>query len=125
MRFQFWSISEDSRGGISLKGSSIRVCLVVATVVMCDANTKLNQSYVVVITLVYMTYLGGDQYLPSIHPWYVLYIPLFLFFLLGCCFLLFFSLVLVTFNKRYFHAFLLNQFLVQVKLSFLSMLFAL
>ena len=48
-----------------------------------NANTTLNQSYVLFIALVNITYQSGDQYLPSIHfwdssPWQVLYIPLLL-----------------------------------------------
>ena len=98
MMFQFWSMSEDSRIGILLRGSSVRVCLVVLNHGCCssgqynlpdrmlrlDASTTLNQSYVLFITLVNITYQSGDQYLPSIHsldssPWQVLYIPLFYF----------------------------------------------
>ena len=66
-----------------------------------DANTTLNQSYVLFITLVNITYQSGDQYLPSIHswdssPWMVLYIPLFCFlcFLNCCVVLLFFKCVI-------------------------------
>ena len=95
MRFQFWSMPEDSRVEILLRGSSVRVCLVVLNQECCssgqyklpdmmlrlDANTTLNQSYVLFVTLVNITYQSGDQYLPSIHswdssPWQVLYIPL-------------------------------------------------
>ena len=98
MRFQFWSMSEDSRVEILLRGSSVRVCLVVLNQGCCgsgqynlpdrmlwfDANTTLNQSYVLFITLVNITYQSRDQYLSSIHswdgsPWQVLYIPLFCF----------------------------------------------
>ena len=98
MRFQFWSMSEDSRVEILLRGSSVRVCLVVLNQGCCgsgqynlpdrmlrlDANTTLNQSYVLFITLVNITYQSGDQYLPFLHswdssPWQVLYIPLFCF----------------------------------------------
>ena len=57
---------EDSRSGILLRGSSVRVCLVVLYQGCCgsgqynlpdrmlrlDANTTLNQSYVLFITLV-------------------------------------------------------------------------
>ena len=51
-----------------------------------DANLTLNQSYVLFITLVNITYQREDQYLPYTHSsdsgqWKVLYIPLFLFFL--------------------------------------------
>ena len=65
-----------------------------------DANTTLNQSYVLFITLVNITYQSGDQYLPSIHswdssPWQVLYIPLFCFV---CVFLTVCHIVLVFFN---------------------------
>ena len=55
-----------------------------------DANTTLSQSYVLLITLVNITYQSGDQYLPSIHswdssPWQVLCVPL-LFFVVLCLF---------------------------------------
>ena len=107
-------MSEDSRVEILLRGSSVRVCLVVLNQGCCgsgqynlpdrmlrlDANTTLNQSYVLFITLVNITYQSGDQYLPSIHswdssPWQVLYIPLFLcvcvcVFLTVCCVVLVF-----------------------------------
>ena len=114
MRFQFWSMSEDSRVEILLRGSSVRVCLVVLYQGCCssgqynlpdrmlplDANTTLNQSYVLFITLVNITYQSGDQYLPSIHswdssPWQVLYIPLFCFV---CVFLTVCRVVLVFFK---------------------------
>ena len=114
MRFQFWSMSEDSRVEILLRGSSVRVCLVVLNQGCCgsgqynlpdrmlrlDANTTLNQSYVLFITLVNITYQSGDQYLPSIHswdssPWQVLYIPLFCFV---CVFLTVCRVVLVFFK---------------------------
>ena len=81
-----------------MKGSSVRVCLDVLNQGCCgsgkyklpdrmlwlDANTTLNQSYVLFITLVNIIYQSGDQYLPSIHswdssPWQVFYIPLFCF----------------------------------------------
>ena len=97
MRFRFWSMSEDSSVGSLLRGSSVRVYLVVLNqgcrrsgqyklpdrMLRLDANTTLNQSYVLLITLVNFTYQSGNQYLPSIHswdssPWQVLYIPLFL-----------------------------------------------
>ena len=65
-----------------------------------DANTTLNQSYILFITLVNITYQSGDQYLPSIHswdssPWQVLYIPLFCFL---CVFLNVGRVVLVFFK---------------------------
>ena len=107
-------MSEDSRVGILLRGSSVRVCLVVLQQGCCcsghynlpdrmlrpDANTTLNQSYVLFITLVNITYQSGDQYLPSIHswdssPWQVLYIPLFCFV---CVFLTVCRVVLVFFK---------------------------
>ena len=91
-------MSEDSRVGILLRGFSVRVCLVLLYRECCgsgqynlpdrmlplDANTTLNQSYVLLITLVNIKYQSRDQYLPSIHswdssPWQVLYIPLFCF----------------------------------------------
>ena len=70
MRFQFWSMSENSRDGILLRGSSVRVCLVVldqrcgvsgqynltGRMLRLDANATLNQSYVLFITLVNITY---------------------------------------------------------------------
>ena len=115
MRFQFWSMSEDSRVGILLRGSFVWVCLVVLNEGCCssgqynlpdrmlqlDANTTLNQSYVLFITLVNITYQSGDQYLPSIHswdssPWQVLYIPL--FFVFCVCFLTVCCVVLVFFK---------------------------
>ena len=128
MRFQFWSISEDSRVGILLRGCSVRVCLVVLYQGCCGsgqyslpdrmlrlgANTTLNQSYVLFITLVNITYQSGDQYLPSIHswnssPWQVLYIPLFCFvcvFLTVCCVVLVFfkcviNLTIFLFQSRF------------------------
>ena len=107
-------MSEDCRVGIWLRGSSVRVCLVLLCQGCCgsgqcnlpdrmlplDANTTLNQSYVLFITLVNITYQSGDQYLPSIHswdssPWQVLYIPLFCFV---CVFLTVCRVVLVFFK---------------------------
>ena len=38
MRFPFWSISEDSRVRILLRGSSVRVCLVVLNQGCCDSS---------------------------------------------------------------------------------------
>ena len=97
-----------------MKGSSVRVCLDVLNQGCCgsgkyklpdrmlwlDANTTLNQSYVLFITLVNIIYQSGDQYLLSIHswessPWYVLYMPLFCFV---CVFLTVCRLVLLSFN---------------------------
>ena len=115
MRFQFWSMSEDSRVGVLLRGSSVRVCLVVLNQGCCgsgqyklpdmmlrlDANTILNQSYLLFITLVSITYQSEDQYLQSIHswdssPWQVLYIPLFCVCVCVCvCFLTACRVVLV------------------------------
>ena len=68
MRFQFWNLSEDSSVWILLRGSSVRVCLVVLNQECCgssqynlpdeilglDVYTTLNQSYVLFITLVNM-----------------------------------------------------------------------
>ena len=90
-------MSEDSRVRILLRCSFVRVCLVILNQGSCgsgqynltdrmlrlDANTTLNQSYVLFITLVNITYQSGDQYLSCIHswncsPWQMLYIPLFL-----------------------------------------------
>ena len=55
-----------------------------------DANTTLNQSYVLFITLV--KYQSRDQYLPSMHswdssPWQVLYSQLFFVFVVVFSFL--------------------------------------
>ena len=75
-------MSEDSTVEISLKGSSVRVCLVVVNQACCgssqynlldrmlqrDVNTTLNQRYEVFITFVNMTYKSGDQCMTSIHP---------------------------------------------------------
>ena len=137
MRFQFWSMSEDSRVGILLRGSSVRVCLVVLNQGCCgsgqynlpdrmlrlDANTTLNQSYVLFITLVNITYQSGDHYLSSIHSWdssawQVVDIALLLIF--------FFFLVAVILNCLSCSAFILqtrkkpNQFLIQIKVCFFS-----
>ena len=84
--------------GILLWGYLVRVCLVVLyqgyygsgqynlpdRMFRLDANTTLNQVYVLFITLINITYQSGDLYLPSIHSWdssplQVLYIPLFCF----------------------------------------------
>ena len=76
-------MSEYSRVVILLRGSSVRVCFAVLNQECCgsgqynlpdrmlrlDANTTLNQSYVLFITFVNITYQSGDQYLPSIHSW--------------------------------------------------------
>ena len=129
-------MSEDSRVGILLRDSSVRVCLVFLTEGCCGsgqynlpdrmlqpyANTTLSQSYVLFIPLVNITYQSEDQYLPSIHswdssPWQVLYIPLFLIFFflpavvlncLSCS-----ACILQTRNKP-------NQFLIQIKVYFFS-----
>ena len=130
-------MSEDSIFEILLRGSSVRVCLVVLNQGCCgsgqynlpdrmsrlDANTTLNQSYVLLITLVNITYQSRDQYLPSIHfwdssPWQVLHISLFLLFFsflpdvvlncLSCS-----ACILQTRNKP-------NQFLIQIKVYFFS-----
>ena len=63
-------MSEDSRVEILLRGSSVQVCLVVLyqgccgssqcnlpdRMLLLDANTNLNQSYALLITLVNITY---------------------------------------------------------------------
>ena len=135
MRFQFCSMSEDSRVEILLWGSSVRVCLVVLYQGCCgsgqynlpdrmlqlNVNTTLNQSYVLFITLVNITYQSGDQYLPSIHswdssPWQVLYIPLFCFV---CVFLTDCRVVLVFCQIRDKP----NQFLIQVKVYFFIIIY--
>ena len=96
MRFQFWACLRIPESGILLRVSSVRVCLVVLYQGCCgsgqynlpdrnlrlDANRTLNQSYVLFITLINITYQSRNQYLPSIYswhsiPWHVLYIPLF------------------------------------------------
>ena len=96
MKFQFTSMSEDSRGGVLLRCSSVRLCLIVLNqgcsgsgqynlldrMLRLDANTTLNQSYSLFVTLDNIRYLIGDQYLSSIYfrdssTWQVLYIPLF------------------------------------------------
>ena len=131
MRFQFWRTSEDSRVRILLRGSSVRVCLVVLNQGCCgsgqynlpdrmlrlDANTTLNQSYVLFITLVNITYQSGDQYLPSIHswdssPWQVVYIPLLLFNCLSCS-----ACILQMRNKP-------NQFLIQIEVYFFIIIYS-
>ena len=123
-------MSEDSRVGILLRGSSVRLCLVVLNQGCCgsgqyslpdrmlrlDANTTLNESYVLFITLVNITYQSRDQHLPSIHswdssPWQVLYIPLFCFVrvffnCLSCS-----ACILQIRNKP-------NQFLIQINVYF-------
>ena len=86
-----------------------------------DANTTLNQSYVLFITLVNITYQSGDQYLPSLHswdssPWQVLYIPLLCVCVCVCvcvCFNCFLcsACILQMHNKP-------NQFLIQIKVYF-------
>ena len=97
-----------------MRGSSVRVCLVVLYQGCCgsgqyilpdrmlrlDANTTLNQSYVLFITFVNITYQSMDQYLPSIHSrdsstWQVLYISLLCFV---CVFLTVCRAVLVFFK---------------------------
>ena len=131
--WRFWSMFLEhiwgSRVGISLRGSSVWVCLVVLNQGCCgsgqfnlpdrmlrlDANTTLNQSYILFITLVNITCQNRDQYLLSIYswdsgPWQVLYTPLsfFLNFSPGFCFNCF-SVVFVSFKRCK-----PNQFLVLV-----------
>ena len=129
MRFQFWSMSQDSRVEVLLRGSSVRVRLVVLNQGCCgsgqhnlpdrmlrlDANTTLNQSYVLFITLVNITYQSGDQYLPSIHSWdsspcrcYISHC-FFLCVFFNC--LLCSACILQMHNKP-------NQFLIQIKVHF-------
>ena len=74
IRFQFWSMSEDSGIGILLRGPSVQVHLVISNQGCCgssqynlpdrmlqlNANTNLNQSYVFFITLVNITYQSRD-----------------------------------------------------------------
>ena len=123
-------MSENSRVGILLSGSSVRVCLGVLNqenfgsgqynlpdrMLQPDANTTLNQSYVLFITLVNITHQSGDQYLPSIHswdssPWQVLYVPLFCFMCVFFNCLLCSACILQMHNKP-------NQFLIQIKVYF-------
>ena len=130
-------MSEDFRVGILLKGSSVRVCLALLNLGCCgsdqynlpdrmlqlDADTTLNQSYVLFITLANIKYQSGDQYLPSFHSWdsspcQVLYIPFLKFFspflpavVLNC--LSCSACILQTRNKP-------NQFLIQIKGYFFS-----
>ena len=129
-------MSENSRVGILLSGSSVRVCLGVLNqenfgsgqynlpdrMLQPDANTTLNQSYVLFITLVNITYQSGDQYLPSIHswdssPWQVLYMHCFVFCVcffncLSCS-----ACILQMRNKP-------NQFLIQIKVYFFIVIYS-
>ena len=64
-----------------------------------DANTTLNQSYMLFITLVNITYQSRNQYLSSVHswdssPWLVLHISLFLLFTVCHVVLLFFKCII-------------------------------
>ena len=73
-RFQFWSMSEDSRVGSLLRRSSVQVFLVVLNqgcfgsgqynlpdrMLHLDANTTVNQGYILLIILVNMTCQSGD-----------------------------------------------------------------
>ena len=126
---------EDSRVEILLRGSSVRLCLVVLNQGCCssgqynlldrmlrlDANTTLNRSYVLFITLVNITYQSEDQYLPSIHswdssPWQVLYMHCFVFCVcffncLSCS-----ACILQMRNKP-------NQFLIQIKVYFFIIIY--
>ena len=135
MRLQFWRMSGDSRGGILLRSSSVRVYLVFLNqrrygsgqynlpdrMLQLDANITLNESYVLFITLVKITYQSWDQYPPSMHswdgsPWQGLYILLLFFFfspdrsfqlfVCGVC-------ILQMRNKP-------NQLLIQIKFCFFS-----
>ena len=112
-------MSEDSKVGISCKGSSVRICLIAVSqgccgsgqynlfgrILRCDTNTSLKKSYEVFISLLNMTYQGVDQYL----EWSIVGISFFSFWSL---LFNFFRVVLVSFIKRDFYAFLLDQFLV-------------
>ena len=130
-------MSEDFRVKILLMGSSVRVFLVVLNQGCCssgqynlpdrmlrlDANTTRNQSCVLFITLVNVTYQSRDQCLPSIHswdsgPWQMLYIPLFCF--VCVCFfncLLCSACILQMCNKP-------NQFLIQIKVYFFIIIYS-
>ena len=132
-------MSEDSRVGVLLRGSSVRVCLVVLNQGCCgsgqynlpdrmlrlDANTILNQSYLLFITLVSITYQSGDQYLQSIHswdssPWQVLYIPLFCFVYVCACFFNCLSCSACILEMRDKP----NQFLIQIKVHFFIIIYS-
>ena len=135
-RFQFRSISEDSKAGIWLKGSSLWVCLVVVTDVNqgCCGSDLVTTTYLIrccrltwhIRAAISISHLS----IPVIVVHDKCYIShRFYFFkfrsLLQSSFRMKISFIedykhymLVIFNKRYFHPFLPNQFLVQVKLSF-------
>ena len=129
MRFQSWSMCDDSRVGILLRGSSVRECLVVLNQGCCgssqynltdmmlrlDANTTLNKSYLLFITLINNTYQRGDQHLSiylsiylsigSIHsldsgPCQVLFVPLFPIFILQVVILSCFPCIACIFQAR-------------------------
>ena len=125
MRFQFWSMSENSRVEILLRSSSVRVCLVVLNQECCgsgqynlpdrmlrlDGNTILSQSYAMFITSINITYQSRDQHLSSIHswdssPWEVLYIPL--FFLTVCFVVLVFCKCVINLTSFLFKSKFIN-----------------
>ena len=133
MRIQFWNMSEDSIVEILLRGSSVRVCLVVLNQVCCGssqynlpdkmlrlvANTTLNQSYILFITLVNTAYQSEGQCFPFIHcwdsdPWKVLYIPLFL-----VCFLFIYFLPTVVLS-----CFLCSACISKTRINLSSFLFS-
>ena len=109
--FQSWSMSEDSRVGILLRGSSVRVCLLVLNqgcyssgqynlldrMLRLDANTTLNQSNILFITLVLTLHIRvginiSHLSIPGIGAHgrcYISHCFLFVFFSPGRCFKLF------------------------------------
>ena len=126
-----------------MTGSSVRVCLVVLKQGCCgssqynlpdsmlrfDANATLNQSYVLFITLVNISYQSGDQYLPSLHswdssPWQVLYIPLFCFVCVCVCVFFTVCCVVLVFFKCVINltSFLFKSRLISL-LSFINLFF--
>ena len=128
-------MSEDSKVGVLLRGSSVGVCLVVLNQRCCgsgqynlpdrmlrlDANTTLNQSYVLFITFVNVTYQSRDQYLPSIHSWdsspcQVLYIQ----FLCVCVFFNCFSCSACILQM----CIQPNQFPIQIKVYFFIIIYS-
>ena len=119
-----------------MRRSSVRVCLVVLCQVCCgsgqynlpdrmlrlNANTTLNQSYALFITLANTAYLSVDQYLPSIHflhsiPWQILYIPLFCFLSVFLNCLPCSACIFQMHDKP-------NQFLIQIKIYFFIIIYS-
>ena len=124
---QLWSVSEDSRVVISLRGSFVHVCYVVLNQGCCrtcqynlldrmlqhDFNTTLNQGYVILIALVSMTYHSRGSVsptYPSLGQWSMKSV------ICPIVFNFFFRQQFLTFpfsacnNKKYFYACLPDQF---------------